>query len=303
MKVLVLGCKGQLGRCLNDQLADSDYDVIYTSRDSINVVNIEETKIRIADLAPNVVINASGYTAVDKAEEDQLNADLVNHIAVSNLANICRSLDCLLIHVSTDYVFDGWSTEPYKENDVTNPQGIYGVTKLQGELSIESSGCKYLIIRTAWVFSEYGNNFLKTMLRLGAERSELSVVGDQIGCPTYAQDLARAIAVILSSPNLKNEPSGIYHFAGHKPCSWYDFSEAIFAESKKLSRKVPDIVRSIATADYKTLADRPMYSVLDSSKITDKFGIYPSDWTLAIRKILRRETCYIGRSLSFFSSY
>ena len=193
MKILVLGCKGQLGRCLNDQLKNTHHEVIYTSREQIDIANFEQTKNQILKNSPDIIINATAYTAVDKAEEDQKNAKLINHLAVKNIAHICNQQGCWLIHVSTDYVFDGKAKIPYKEVDETNPQGVYGETKLKGELAIRSSGCKHIIIRTAWVFSEYGNNFLKTMLRLGAERDELSIVGDQVGCPTYAQDIAKAI--------------------------------------------------------------------------------------------------------------
>ena len=197
MKILVLGCKGQLGRCLNDQLINTDHEVIYTSREQIDIADFEVTKSKILEISPDLIINATAYTAVDKAEEDQKTANLINHLAVKNIADICNQLECWLIHVSTDYVFDGNSKVPYKEDDETNPQGAYGETKLKGELAIQASGCKHIIIRTAWVFSEYGNNFLKTMLRLGAERDELSIVGDQIGCPTYAQDIARSIIATL----------------------------------------------------------------------------------------------------------
>ena len=210
MKIIVLGRKGQLGRCLNDQLAKTDHDVVYTSREQIDITDFEATKRTVAQINPDIIINAAAYTAVDKAEQEQEKADLINHLAVKNIAEICNQIGCCLVHVSTDYVFDGTSSVPYKEDDQSNPQGIYGLTKLNGELAIQSSGCGYMIIRTAWVFSEYGNNFLKTMLRLGGERDELSVVDDQFGCPTYAQDIASAIVTILSQMNLKAQ-SGVYH--------------------------------------------------------------------------------------------
>ena len=227
MKILVLGCKGQLGRCLNDQLKSTDHQVIYSSRDQIDISDFKVTKSKILEHSPDLIINATAYTAVDRAEEDQETANLINHIAVKNIADICNQQDCWLIHVSTDYVFDGNSKIPYKEDDQTNPQGTYGETKLKGELAIQISGCKHIIIRTAWIFSEYRNNFLKTMLRLGAERNELSIVGDQIGCPTYAQDIARSIVEIVPQLNSRKD-NGIYHYCGDQPCSWYDFANAIF---------------------------------------------------------------------------
>ena len=288
MKILVLGSRGQLGRCLNDQLLNTDHEVFYTSRDQINIADFEATKNKIINISPDVIINASAYTAVDKAEEDQEIADLINHLAVANIANICNDLACWLIHISTDYVFDGEANKPYREDDGTNPQGAYGGSKHNGELAIQSSGCKHLIIRTAWVFSEYGNNFFKTMLRLGDVRDELSIVGDQIGCPTYAQDIAKAIAAILPSLKLRKSTSGLYHYCGDQPCTWYDFAQVIFEEAKKLGLKVPSFIHSIDTSAYPTLAARPAYSVLDCTQIINDFNVSASDWREGIRQASKR---------------
>ena len=286
MKVLVLGCKGQLGRCLKDQLININYEVTYTSRDQIDIANFEEARIKIAHVAPDVIINASAYTAVDKAESDKVTADLINHLAVDNLATICFELGYWLIHISTDYVFDGNSTVPYLELDKTNPQGVYGHTKLDGELAIQSSGCKYLIIRTAWVFSEYGNNFLKTMLRLGAVRDELSIVGDQIGCPTYAQDIAKAIITMMIQVKSKSSASGIFHYCGDQLCSWYDFAGVIFKEARISGLQTPGLIHSIRTSDYPTAAERPGYSALDCHKIINTFGVNTSDWKLGVKNVV-----------------
>jgi len=288
MKILVLGSKGQLGQCLNDQLAITEHDVVYTSRGQIDIAEFEVTKAQMLEISPDIVINATAYTAVDKAEEERQAADRINHLAVANIANICNQLDCWLIHVSTDYVFDGNSEVPYKEDNPTNPQGVYGDSKLKGEAAIEASGCKYLIIRTAWVYSEYGNNFLKTMLRLGADRDELSIVGDQIGCPTYAQDIAKSIVSILSCLDLKDSSSGIYHYCGDEPCSWYDFARAIFLEAEVQGLKTPSYVKSITTADYPTPAIRPAYSVLDCSKIESCFDVTRSSWREGIKTVIDR---------------
>ena len=288
MKILVLGCKGQLGRCLNDQLVNIDHEVIYTSREQIDIADFEVTKSKILEVSPNIIINATAYTAVDKAEEDQKTANLINHLAVKNIADICNQLECWLIHVSTDYVFDGNSKVPYKEDDQTNPQGVYGETKLKGELEIQSSGCKYIIIRTAWVFSEYGNNFLKTMLRLGADRHELSIVGDQVGCPTYAQDIAKSIIAILPYLLLNKNIQGVYHYCGDVQCTWYDFAQVIFSEAKLLGNRIPDSVKLINTVDYPTLAVRPAYSVLNCSKINSYFGIMDSNWKLGVKKVVKK---------------
>jgi len=288
MKILVLGSKGQLGQCLKDQLAITDHDVVYTSRGQIDIADFEVTKNKILEIAPDVVVNATAFTAVDKAEEEHQAADRINHLAVANIASICNRLDCWLIHVSTDYVFDGHSEVPYKEDNPTNPQGVYGDSKLKGEVAIEASGCKYLIIRTAWVYSEYGNNFLKTMLQLGADRDELSIVGDQIGCPTYAQDIAKSIVSILSCLDLKDSSSGIYHYCGDEPCSWYDFACAIFLETEVQGLKTPSYVKSITTADYPTPAIRPAYSVLDCTKIESVFDVTRSNWRDGIKIVIDR---------------
>jgi dTDP-4-dehydrorhamnose reductase len=288
MKILVLGSKGQLGCCLADQLSDTGYEIIFTSRAEIDIADLVSTKVKITALCPTIVINASAYTAVDKAEDDQYEAEKINHIAVANIASTCSEIGCWLIHISTDYVFDGAASHPYGEDTETNPQGVYGDSKLKGELAIQSTGCKYLIIRTAWVYSEYGNNFLKTMLRLGADRDELSIVGDQIGCPTYAQDIAKSIVSILSCLDLKRSSPGIYHYCGDEPCSWYDFARAIFSEAEIHGLKSPSNIKSITTVEYPTPAIRPPYSVLDCSKIEDVFGVTRSNWRDGIKIVIDR---------------
>ena len=287
MKILVLGCKGQLGRCLNDQLTNTDHEVTYTSREQIDIADFEVTKNKILKTSPDLIMNATTYTAVAKAEEDHETADLINHLAVKNIADICNQLKCWLIHVSTDYVFDGNSKVPYEEDDQNNPQGVYGETKLNGELAIQASGCKHVILRTAWVFSEYGNNFLKTMLRLGSERDELSIVGDQIGCPTYAQDIARTIVEIIPQLNSR-EYNSIYHYCGDQPCSWYEFANAIFDQAMTNNLKIPSIVNSIETLAYPTPAKRPVFSVLNCSKIANDFGVHASNWNDGIAKVVSK---------------
>ena len=285
MKVVVLGAKGQLGRCLSDQLVGTRHDVTLAAREDIDISDLEVTKSKLLMLNPDVVINASAYTAVDKAEEEADKANVVNNVAVSNLAQICASINSVLIHISTDYVFDGLANVAYKESAQPNPQSVYGKTKLLGELAIQESGCDHLIIRTAWVFSEYGNNFLKTMLRLGKERDKLSIVGDQVGCPTYAQDLAKAIVTILTGIESHDVSWGRYHYCGEEVTSWFSFAEAIFEEAKQLGLIVnsPQLTE-ITTLEFPTLAKRPAFSVLDSSHIQAAWSVQPSDWKAAIRK-------------------
>lgn len=282
MKILVLGSQGQLGRCLQDQLSASDHEVTYHGRADTDITNFSETSNRLLELRPDVVINASAYTAVDTAETEQSLADQINHLAVGNLAKSCEISGSFLIHVSTDYVFDGNAAEPYTEDDQTNPQTVYGASKLAGEIAIQRSGGRFVIIRTAWVFSEYGKNFFKTMLRLGAERESLSIVGDQIGCPTYAQDIGRLIVELLSKIDGHTLESGVYHYCGDTPCSWYQFAEEIFSQAKQLGYSVPEKILSIATEDYPTPAKRPPYSVLSCTKIQGVSDIGSSNWRLAI---------------------
>lgn len=287
MKTLVLGSNGQLGRCLRDQLHNSDFEVMHTSREQIDITDFDVTKNKILNFSPDLIINATAYTAVDRAEEDRDKANLINYLAVKNIADVCNQQGCWLIHISTDYVFDGNSNVPYKENDKTNPQSVYGESKLKGELAIQSSSCKHIIIRTAWVFSEYGNNFLKTMLCLGAEHNEVSIVGDQVGCPTYAQDIARAIVEIL--PKLKaRKDNGLYHFCGDQSCSWYDFANAIFDSLKTNNLKIPKTIKSIKTSAYPKPAKRPLFSVLNCSKIENDFGLHASNWHDGIKQVITK---------------
>ena len=288
MKVLLLGCEGQLGRCLVDQLAITDHEVIRSSRVEIDITNLQLTENLIRQIGPDVVINASGFTAVDKAEINREVANLVNHIAVANIAGICRKLDCWLIHVSTDYVFDGKSSKPYKEADQTNPQTIYGLTKLEGERAIQDAGCRHIVIRTSWVFSEYGNNFLKTILQLGAERDTVDIVSDQIGCPTYAQDLAKTIVIVLKYLLEGKKYSGLYHYSGNSSCSWYEFAKVIYEQATYLSFKTPSFINSVPTSAYPTRAIRPSYSVLDCSKIDHNFGVKSSDWHMGLLEVLKK---------------
>lgn len=284
----MLGANGQLGRCLADHLSGTQHETILTSRSEIDITDFAATRVKISQINPDVVINASAYTCVDDAESETQKADLVNHLAVAHIAYVCADIESVLIHISTDYVFDGEASAAYREDAQTNPQGVYGKTKLLGEIAIQQTGCKHLIIRTAWLFSEYGNNFIKTMLRLGAERDELSIVGDQIGCPTYAQDLARAIVAMLPKIESNQCEYGVYHYCGDSACSWYEFAEAIFKQAKDRGFKVPRLINSISTADYPTPAKRPTFSVLDCSKVTTAFDITASNWRQGIVDVLGR---------------
>lgn len=286
MKILVLGSNGQLGACLADQLKNTTHEVIYSSRDLIDISCMLGTSRIIKEIKPEIIINASAYTAVDKAESEKEEANIINNLAVANIANISNEINTLLIHVSTDYVFNGLSRKPYTEDGTTSPQGVYGKTKLDGELAIAKSGCDFIIIRSSWLFSEYGSNFLKTILNLGIEKEELSVIYDQIGSPTYTQDLARAIIASFSMPRKRDSINKIFHYAGNSKCSWYEFTEEIFKTAKDYGFQVKANLKKISALDYKTDAKRPMYSVLDSSLFYETFQIEPSNWKEGIKKTL-----------------
>jgi dTDP-4-dehydrorhamnose reductase len=286
MKILILGSQGQLGRCLYDQFSQTDYDLIYHSRADTDIADFTETSENLIALNPDIVVNATAYTAVDLAETHESLAYQVNHLAIDNLASQCAKIGSFLIHVSTDYVFDGTASRAYNEQDKTNPQSVYGASKLAGEIAIQRTDCRFLIIRTSWVFSEYGNNFFKTMLRLGAERETLSIVGDQIGCPTYAQDIASLIVDLIPRIDKGSVESGIYHFCGDTACSWYQFAKEIFAQADQLGYRTPKQVQSIATKDYPTPAKRPGYSVFDCTKIENTFNISRSNWRIGIDRVL-----------------
>jgi len=286
LRVLILGSNGQIGRCLQDQLKINNFEIIYTSRKEIDISNFEETKKKITNINPHIIINASAYTNVDKAEEDIVNANIINNLAVANLANISSVFGYWLIHISTDYVFDGKSTTPYSEKDKVDPQSVYGISKLKGELAIKASKCNYLIFRISWVFSEYGNNFLINMLKLGLSNKKLNIVSDQQGCPTYAQDFAKMINIVLGKIYNKKIHSDLFHFCGDQQCSWYDFASYIFEEAKILGFKTPDYLNSILTEVYPTKATRPLYSVLECKKIKKILGIDLPNWRNGIKDAL-----------------
>jgi dTDP-4-dehydrorhamnose reductase len=286
LKILVLGSNGQLGLCLKDVFLESKFDVKFLDRNELDISNFTQLKSKLFSISPDIIINASAYTAVDAAESDKINANIVNNIAVTEIALICKEINAWFFHISTDYVFDGNSSKGYIENDSKIPQTVYGKTKLDGEYAIQSSGCNYFILRTSWVFSEYGKNFLKTMIDLGSTRSELNIVSDQIGCPTYAQDIAAAINNLVLKVSNGNKYSHILHFAGHKACSWYEFSLLIFDYAKHLNIKTPKKITPVTSEKFLTAARRPKYSVLDCSKIKKIYNIEPSNWEEGIKSSL-----------------
>jgi len=290
-RILLTGCTGQLGQELQRTLAPLG-EVIGVDRSTVDLSQETTIRQRLVEVKPDVVVNAAAYTAVDKAETETELAQAINATAPKVMAEEAQQLGAALIHVSTDYVFDGGKNTPYTEDDVTNPLGVYGRTKLEGEEGIRQTCTNHLILRTAWVYGSFGKvNFVKTMLRLFAEREEVRVVADQVGSPTWAADLAQAIATLLSQPSQEpgqlSIPTGTYHYTNSGVASWYDFAVAIFEEAKPLGfpLKVQKIV-PIATADYPTPAKRPAYSVLSGKKITAALGSHPPHWRQALRQML-----------------
>lgn len=271
--ILVSGSNGQLGNEL--RILSSKYNenlFFFTDIKELDITNINAIDSFVKDNNINIIINCAAYTAVDKAEENKQSANEINNNAVKNLALSAEKNNCFLIHVSTDYVFDGKNHSPYLETDITNPSSVYGITKLEGEKSISSVCKKSIIIRTSWLYSEFGNNFLKTIVKLGKQKDELNIIFDQIGTPTYAGDLAETILKIL--PEINNiKTNEIYHFSNEGVASWYDFAKEIINLSKIECNIYP-----IETKDYPLPAPRPFYSVLNKSKIKNHFKIKIPYW-------------------------
>lgn len=257
MKVMITGANGQLGRCLQDRIP-KDWLVFAFSSSQLDVTNFEQIEAKINEIVPDIVINASAYTAVDKAETEIDKAFLINGTAVGYLAKASTVVEARLIHISTDYVFDGKSTQPYTTLDTPNPVNVYGKSKLAGELLALAHSPQAQVIRTSWVYSEYGNNFVKTMLRLADEgRESVNVVNDQIGCPTYAGNLAQFIIKLCQQPIDEH----LLHYSDGEVMSWYDFAKAIFVEREEKGLFVPKVY-PIPTNQYPTPAKRPRFSVL-----------------------------------------
>lgn len=284
-KILVTGSNGQLGneiQALSKEYPNFEFE--YTDVDTLDISDYNALEKKIQLSKPCFIINCAAYTAVDKAESDETTAMLVNKQAPANLAKISKSHGCTLIHVSTDYVFNGQAYKPYSEDMPTSPNSVYGRSKLEGEKEVEKNCSDYLIIRTSWLYSSFGNNFVKTMLRLGKEREQLGVIYDQVGTPTYASDLARAILTAANSISKKQTKNytGIYHFSNEGVCSWYDFSKEIF-NFTGINCKV----NPIETKDYPTPANRPHYSVLNKEKIKNTFNITIPHWRESLENCLR----------------
>ena len=286
-RILLVGAGGQLGYELSQTL-QSQGEVTALSRTELDLTQADAIRQMVQSVAPKMIVNAAAYTAVDKAETNEETAKAVNAIAPTILAEESQKLGATLIHISTDYVFNGRKNTPYLETDMPEPLGIYGQTKLMGEDGIRQSCDRHIIIRTAWVYGAHGKgNFVKTMLRLGAERKELGIVVDQVGSPTWTKDLATATTELVQRVQTSDDVLGLYHYVNSGVISWYDFAIAIFEEARTIGFPVAiERIMPITTAEYPLPAQRPAYSSLSNRRISDILGTTPPHWRTSLRAML-----------------
>lgn len=289
-KFLITGAKGQVGYCLTTQLTGKA-EILAVDRDELDITDRDAVFNIVKTFKPDVIINAAAHTAVDRAESEVELSEAINVKGPQYLAEVANEIGAVILHISTDYVFEGTGTGEYKEDDQTNPQGVYGRTKLEGEIAVQQANPRSIILRTAWVFGEHGHNFVKTMLRLAKDRDSLGIVGDQFGGPTYAGDIAAALLTMAKSLHNGNHDYGIYHFAGLPHVSWYQFATEIFTEANKqglmINNGLKKLIRvnAINTDQYPTPAKRPANSSLNCGKIEQTFGIKPCDWQAALSNL------------------
>lgn len=297
MNILLVGNKGMLARDLQPRLLKMSYDVTGIDIDGLDITKTEDVKICINSICPDIVINCAAYTAVDKAEAEPELAFSVNKNGPENLAIACNKSDIPLIHISTDYVFDGNAAKPYEENDQVNPIGVYGKSKWEGEEAVRHCLEKHIIIRTAWLYGVNGNNFVKTMIRLAREKEEIRVVNDQKGCPTWTGNLADALVSIVDQITKDSEKIawGSYHYCGDGITSWYDFTKNIIKNARQWdSFKIKKII-PIPTSEYPTPAKRPMWSAMDCKKLNNNFGIRNRHWEEGLSEMM--EELYDSKKL------
>lgn len=291
MKLLLTGADGQVGREVARLATAHDVQVVGLNHLALDISHRQAVHTAISEHRPDLVVNAAAYTAVDGAEDERENAFAANRDGPANLADACDACKIPLIHLSTDYVFDGQSQTPCGEEDTVGPRNVYGQSKLEGERAIADRLQSHLILRVSWVFSSHGRNFVKTILRLARKNEELRVVSDQHGCPTAASDIAGVVIDLATRIEKdKAENWGIYHFRGAPPTTWYDFSRSILEEARKHVRLAARAVLPISTAEYPTRAPRPIHSVLDCGRIMKSFGIEPSPWQPALKRTIE-EIC------------
>ncbi|MCZ4294798.1 dTDP-4-dehydrorhamnose reductase [Vibrio sinaloensis] len=283
--MMITGCRGQVGHCLVSQLTGKA-ELLALDFQQLDITNQHAVNDTVESFNPDYIVNAAAHTAVDKAEEEVDASYAVNCDGPRFLAEAASKYNAVMMHISTDYVFDGEGDNAYCESDLTAPIGIYGKSKLAGEEAVAHACERHIILRTAWVFGQHGNNFVKTMLRLGSERDKLSIVGDQFGGPTYAGDIASALIRIMDQVELRKDIEwGVYHFSGMPYVSWYEFAQEIFSVAEKQGVLKSPVLSSIPTSAYPTPAKRPANSRLDCRKIEQVFNVLPSNWKEALKQI------------------
>jgi dTDP-4-dehydrorhamnose reductase len=279
-KILVTGSNGQLGQCLQQLLlSTTDISCYFATREDLDITNNEGVQRFFGGHNFDYCINTAAYTNVEKAESEQKEAFLINAEAAHNLANVCKKHNVVLLHISTDYVFDGTKKTPYLEEDPTNPVNVYGASKLKGEQYISTSCSKHFIIRTSWLYSQHGNNFLNSMLEFARQKKALTITTQQKGTPTNANDLAQVLVSIIKTGNARY---GLYHFSNQGEATWYDFAKAIFKATGEI-----DAVNLAKTEHYATFAKRPSYSILDCTKIIKNLGVQTSNWKTSLRALIK----------------
>ncbi|MDL2282375.1 dTDP-4-dehydrorhamnose reductase [Parabacteroides sp. OttesenSCG-928-G06] len=284
-QILVTGANGQLGRAFQKRIGKyPTLEFFFTDMDTLDITNKDALFAYLRSNRIQCILNLAAYTAVEQAENDMKMAYRINAEALRNLAEVASAFRCHVIHISTDYVFDGTSCRPYLETDATRPLSAYGRTKLAGEVILQEGITDAVIVRTSWLYSEYGTNFLKTMLRLGREKEEVTVVTDQIGTPTYAGDLANALLAILARWEKGAWEAGIYHFSNEGVCSWYDFARKIMELAGLSCRVIP-----VESKDYPAKVARPLYSVLNKTKIKTTYNLTIPHWEESLRSIVSNE--------------
>ncbi|HVY52908.1 MAG TPA: dTDP-4-dehydrorhamnose reductase [Gammaproteobacteria bacterium] len=277
MKILLAGANGQVGREVGALMPQA----IALAKSDLDITQLNSVEQSLNHYMPDFVINAAGYTAVDKAEQEPKQAFAINRDGIFNLAVCCKKLNIPLLHLSTDYVFNGAKASPYLEEDEIEPINIYGASKAEGEKVLQKTWEKHIILRVSWVFGQYGHNFVKTVLRLAAEKKELRIVSDQIGCPTPAFDIAKTLALIIEKIQQGHRHWGMYHYCGDSAVSWFEFAKTILSDQSEIK------IQPILSVDYPTPAKRPKNSVMNAGKIKQTFGIQPANWRASLKELLR----------------
>lgn len=286
-KILLTGAKGQLGNEIVNLAKNLNLTLYPVTHTQLNITNLEKIEYVLATIKPNYIINAAAYTAVDKAEKESELAFSINALGVKNLAKIGQKYDIPLLHISTDYIFDGQKKNPYSEEDEAQPLSAYGQSKLSGENFLRDIWYKHIILRVSWVFGEFGNNFVKTIIRLAGERNELRIITDQKGAPTYAGDIAQALLKIIECLDKGQTDWGTYHYTGTPALSWYEFAKKIVNEAKQHQQFILKEIIPITASEYPSIAHRPFNSELACQKITQTFNIKPNNWSDGLYKVIK----------------